>query len=93
MSFADSKRTKILTKIFGAMPAENVISKENYIKQMQEIGYVDVTLEDISEDVFPGFVRFLRGRGLGWWIFGTVMNLYYREGLRFVIISGTRPHI
>lgn len=93
MCFADSHRIKILTRVFGTVPAENVISKEDYIKQMQEIGYVDVILEDISDDVFPGFVRFLKDRGWGWWIFGAVMNVYYREGLRFVIVSGTRPHM
>ncbi|KAF5374894.1 hypothetical protein D9758_000223 [Tetrapyrgos nigripes] len=35
-----------------------------YIEQLERISFVDVTMEDISEDVFPGFVEFLKGRVL-----------------------------
>lgn len=73
------------------MPEANVISKNAYLDQMTEIGYVDITLEDIGEDVFPGFVQFLKSRQWGWWFFGWVLEEYCRAGARFVIVSGKKP--
>ena len=81
----------IVTKIFNPMPEANVISKNAYLDQMTEIGYVDITLEDIGEDVFPGFVQFLKSRQWGWWFFGWVLEEYCRAGARFVIVSGKKP--
>ena len=62
------------------------------MKNMQMLGYEDVQLEDISEDVFPGFTRFLKGRGGGWWVFGRWMEWWHKSaGARFVLVSGRRP--
>jgi len=63
---------------------------DRYVEQLKSIGYVNVTMDDISEDVFPGFVRFLKGRGIGWRTFGFVMGWLYSSGARFVIASGSR---
>jgi len=73
------------------IPRHNQISVEDYVDKMEEIGYVDVVLEDISSEVFPGFVGFLKSRGLGWWAFGSVVDWYSSTGARFVIVSGRRP--
>lgn len=72
------------------MPPENVVSAETYIRHMKEIGYVDVQLEDISEDLFPGFVKFLKGRGGGWFVFGCVVDWWAWMGARFVIVSAAK---
>jgi len=75
------------------MPRENAISTDEYARCLENLGYEDVFLEDISDGVFPGFVRFLKKRGLGWWVFAWVLNWYYRAGARFVLIGGSRPRI
>jgi len=58
---------------------------------MQEMGYVDVQMEDVSGDVFPGFTRFLKGRGGGWWVFGSLIGWWAGRGMRFVVVSGKKP--
>jgi hypothetical protein len=67
-----------------------MISTEQYVRDLEGIGYVDVTMEDLTADVFPGFVKFLRQRGGGWSIFGSVIGWYAGAGARFVIISGAK---
>ncbi|KAF8216165.1 S-adenosyl-L-methionine-dependent methyltransferase, partial [Mycena galopus ATCC 62051] len=71
----------------GVMPRENRISADEYVALMREIGFTEVELEDITADVFPGFVAFLATRGVGWWIFSVLFRLL---PLRFVIIRGNR---
>lgn len=87
----DSNTTFLLTSVLRMVPKQNVISAEDYVHAMSEIGYADVRLEDISEDVFPGFIKFLKSRGGGWWVFGIVMRWYTNTGVRFVIVSGSKP--
>ena len=72
------------------MPRENMITKEEYVRSMEILGYEDVQLEDISEDVFPGFAQFLSSRGLGWRLFGKGITLLYAGGVRFVLVHGRR---
>ncbi|KDR85051.1 hypothetical protein GALMADRAFT_315168 [Galerina marginata CBS 339.88] len=86
-----SRRTRILTQsVLKLMPVENLISAEDYVAQLKDIGYEDVRLEDITANVFPGFVRFLKSRGWGWWVFGWVIDWYTGAGARFVIVSGRK---
>ncbi|RDB28506.1 Erythromycin 3''-O-methyltransferase [Hypsizygus marmoreus] len=86
----ESPRIWLITSILGLMPKQNMVSKEGYITQMKEIGYTDVQLEDVTDDVFPGFINFLKSRGLGWKVFGLVIEWYAKTGARFVIVSGLR---
>ena len=86
-------RTKIVTSIARLMPSQNLVSDASYVASLKEIGYVDVTLEDITSDVFPYFIAFLKGRGIGWWIFGTSLQWYTSAGAKFVIVSGQKPAI
>jgi len=80
-----------LVRLSGLMVPSNMISTDQYVHEMEEMGYVDVQLEDISEDVFPGFTRFLKGRGGGWWMFANVMAWWAGKGMRFVVVSGQKP--
>jgi len=70
-----------------------MISTDQYVHEMQKIGYVDVQMDDISEDVFPGFTKFLKGRGGCWWVFGSIMAWWAGRGIRFVIVSGQKPGV
>ncbi|KAK7064173.1 hypothetical protein R3P38DRAFT_3382816 [Favolaschia claudopus] len=80
--------TRWVTAVLGAglMPRENMVSIDEYIAQMHEVGFTDIWLEDITQDVFPGFVAFLNGRGaIGWTIFSGLFNMFHRSGGRFVL--------
>ncbi|KAG7450462.1 uncharacterized protein BT62DRAFT_513521 [Guyanagaster necrorhizus] len=82
-----SLRTRVLLEILNMIPKENIVSLEEYEADMRNMGYVDVKLEDISDEVFPGFVRFLKRRGWGWRIFGRVVTEIAGRA-RFVVVSG-----
>jgi hypothetical protein len=83
-------QTWMITTIFGLMPEQNIVSPKDYVSLMEEIGYVDVQLRDITDDVFPGFVRFLKARGWAWWGFALVIDWCVGAGARFVIVSGAK---
>ncbi|KAF9531983.1 S-adenosyl-L-methionine-dependent methyltransferase [Crepidotus variabilis] len=82
--------TRFLTTLLRLMPTENKITIEEYEAQLREIGYTDVRVQDISQEVFPGFIRFLKSRKWGWWIFAWVLERYWKAGARFVIASGKK---
>ena len=73
------------------MARENMVSKNEYVRSMEAIGYEDIKMEDISDEVFPGFTGFLRKRGLLWSVFAGALNWLVRRGARFVIVSGRKP--
>jgi hypothetical protein len=81
---------RTLIRLFGVMPPENVVSAEEYVRDMEEMGYVDVRVEDISDDLFPGFGRFLKGRGGGWWVFGNLIGCLVWMGAQFIIVSAAK---
>lgn len=85
-----SLRTKIITSIVTVLPKHNRVSTDEYVQQMKAIGFSDVIMEDITDQVFPGFVRFLKSRGWAWWVFGVVVERYAGAGARFVIVSGCK---
>lgn len=74
------------------MPSPNVVTEEEYLRTMTGIGYENVTMDDISMHVFPGFIQFLRTRGMGWRLFTVVFKtLLVKNGARFVIVAGRKP--
>jgi len=82
----------LLLCVFRIIPRHNIATKEQYVRQMTEIGYEDVKLEDITACVFPGFREFLKQRGRMWAAFSGLVLWLEERGLRFVIIKGTRPN-
>lgn len=80
-----------LSTVMRAMPPANVQSKSEYIAVMEAIGYTDVTVEDITEDVFPGFARFLSAQKIAFRLLAKGIILLQAWGARFVIVKGTRP--
>lgn len=85
-----SLRVTLITRVLRLMPLHNVVSSDDYVSMMKEIGYIDVQLKDITSDVLPGFILFLKSRGQGWKVFGLMMEMYLNGGVRFVIVGGTR---
>jgi hypothetical protein len=85
-----SLKARTLMSVLRLMPKANMITAEQYIQSLKDIGYVDVALEDLSDDVFPGFQIFLKSRGLGWAMFATVIGWYYSIGTKFVIVGGSK---
>jgi SAM-dependent methyltransferase len=91
-SSVNTRRTRLITSIVKLIPRYNQISVEDYVDKMEQIGYIDVVLEDITPEVIPGFVVFLKSRGWGWWVSGSMMDWYLSNtGARVVIVSGRRP--
>ena len=81
-----------LLAITGMMPPSNVVIQQEYMCIMTELGYEDVTIEDITSHVFPGFMRFLKQRGLMWRLFVFIFNtVLVKNGATFVIITGRKP--
>lgn len=73
------------------VPKDNVISTQEYLSQLSDIGFKDVEVEDISNDVFPAFIEFLCNRGIGWGAFGLGMQvLVGAGGMRFVVVTATK---
>ncbi|CAE6520544.1 unnamed protein product [Rhizoctonia solani] len=76
--------------IFSIHPA-NMTTIQGYKDTMERLGYQNVTIEDISSSVFPGFTRFLQKRGVGWWIFARMIMVWWKiGGARFIIANGER---
>jgi hypothetical protein len=83
--------TLFLSGVLHVMPRSNVVTKEQYVQQMHEIGYRDVEVEDITPFVFPGFRNFLKQRGNVGSVFARLMGWLQGQGLCFVVIKGGKP--
>ena len=68
-----------------------MVTKEQYVQQMYEIGYENIRVEDITPFVFPGFRSFLRRRGILGSSFAGIMGWLQAQGLCFVVIEGRKP--
>lgn len=79
----------LITLLF--VPSENVEGWHEYRERMTQIGFTDIELEDITGQVFPGFVSFLETRSLGWRMFARVFATFITPSSRFVLISAMRP--
>ena len=77
--------------LLGVMPTANIMTGQEYRRAMEKIGYIDVTLVDISDDVFPGFMHFLSKRGLLWKLFVGLFGMLVKGGARYVLVTGQKP--
>jgi hypothetical protein len=75
------------------MPGSNAISRLEYLRQLHDIGFTDVVIEDVSDNVFQPFTSFLRQKGGGWAVFGAFIAFFARCGARFVIIRATKSAV
>jgi SAM-dependent methyltransferase len=89
-----SPQTSALNHIFRyimPIPPENLITPLEYHDMFQSLGYDCIVVEDISNDVFPGFARFLSSQGVLWRAFAFIVTLWYRSGGTYVLVSARRP--
>jgi SAM-dependent methyltransferase len=84
-------RTRVTTSILRMMPISNRISVKEYRQGMEAAGYIDVTIENITNDVFPAFISFLKGQGMKWWLFAFIFQIYTSSGAQYVVVSGRKP--
>ena len=82
----------LLSLVLRLMPQRNIVTKRAYVQGMEEMGYVDVQLEDITEDVFPGFCEFLEQQELGFRLLAKAVRLLQGWKGRFVLITGEKPN-
>ncbi|KAI9018253.1 S-adenosyl-L-methionine-dependent methyltransferase [Hyaloraphidium curvatum] len=89
------------------LPYENLWDgPREYEERLRRIGFAEVRAEDISEDVFPGFVRFLDRFAEAWSPSGfeerlevlyfaavreLIRFLHQKRVLAFVLVSGRKP--
>ncbi|KAH6917326.1 hypothetical protein BKA70DRAFT_1395150 [Coprinopsis sp. MPI-PUGE-AT-0042] len=85
-------RTRVTTSLLRMMPLSNRISVDEYRQQMEATGYTDVSIEDITADVFPAFISFLKRQSLTWWLFGSVLQIYTSSGAQYLRASILLPH-
>ncbi|KAF8680355.1 TRAPP complex subunit trs31 [Rhizoctonia solani] len=75
--------------ILFSINSANMITMQEYKETMERLRYENVIIEDISVSVFPGFIGFLQKRGVGWWVFTRMVNVWWKIcGARFIIASG-----
>lgn len=82
-----------------SVPPRNIVPISKLAATLLELGYEDVTIEDITDDVFPGFAVFLSGRKeLSWKIMGRLVRWWSGGGdgngrglLRFVVVTARKP--
>ncbi|KAJ3233322.1 hypothetical protein HDU78_006531 [Chytriomyces hyalinus] len=63
VSFLD----KLFLRIFCAnasVPMENLVALKDYRKQIEQAGFVDIEIEDVTHQVFPGLLQFVRRQGV-----------------------------
>lgn len=75
-----------------SVPTANIIPISSMADILAQIGFVDIEIVDISSDVYPGFSRFLSGRGKTWRLMASVATWWHRRGLlRFCIVQARKP--
>ncbi|EFI28624.1 methyltransferase [Coprinopsis cinerea okayama7 len=72
----DTFKTRLVTSLLRMMPLCNRVSLEEYQLHMQQTGYEEVEVEDITADVFSPFIAFLKTQGFGWWTFAVMLDVY-----------------
>lgn len=87
---------RLLSLVLG-VPLPNLVSRpgtlQGYKAELEEMGYVDVRLEDWSKAVWPGFARDLNARRGLWAMIGSVVRRAEATGWRFVVVRARRdPH-
>ncbi len=84
-----AKLSRVIAFVLG-IPSINLVSREAYRESLERIGFDDISIEDISPSVYPGFTAFLRTRGFVWALFAHIVSGWYKGGGRFVVISAVR---
>lgn len=78
-----------------SVPSSNIIPLSSLGASMVKLGYEDIEIDDITEDVFPGFASFLSGRDeLSWRMMGKLVRWWSGGGrglLRFVVVKASKP--
>jgi len=82
--------TKAFRTLVRWVPGCNRLSAKEYGAQMERAGYVDISIQDVSEHVFPGFLAFLRDQGVWWRMMGFMLRTYASADVRFVIAAGSK---
>ncbi|KZW01955.1 hypothetical protein EXIGLDRAFT_665659 [Exidia glandulosa HHB12029] len=82
---------RVLLSVLVGVRLANMCTPHDYAATLRQIGYVDVQVEDISAQVFPGFISFLQSKGGAWKVFALMPTLWTRWGGRFVLVSARKP--
>ncbi|KAG8984606.1 hypothetical protein FRB90_005203 [Tulasnella sp. 427] len=81
------------------IPWDSMVSRSDYVSQLQGLGFVNVDVEDITQDVFPHLIGFLKNEtsgspklGRAWWIMGEVFRIWWKScGGIYIIAKAEKP--
>jgi microcystin synthetase protein McyJ len=59
---AKSGRANVFARRYGHIPEANLYDREEYPRRLSALGFVDVVLKSIRQDVFPGMANYSRQR-------------------------------
>jgi hypothetical protein len=83
----------ILPTVVG-VPARNLMQRpkdlEEYKEQLLKIGYEEVEIEEWTDDVFPGFSKFLKSRGGSWPLVGRGVDWAFNGGWRYLAVRAKK---
>lgn len=85
-----SKTTAKLWANALSVPSSNLITLSQYRAQLERIGYTDIAVVDVSDNVFPGFIAFLSTRGVLWKLFAGTLRRWWTFGGRFVLVTACK---
>jgi microcystin synthetase protein McyJ len=60
-----SGRANAFVRRYGHIPEANLYDREEYSRRLSAVGFGDVLLESIRQDVFPGMANYTRQRVVG----------------------------
>jgi SAM-dependent methyltransferase len=84
----------VLPTLVG-VPTRNLVSRpdsiEKYTEQLSRIGYTNVRVEDWTQEVFPGFAKFLRSKGGPWTLVARGAEWANARGWKFYAVRAERP--
>jgi hypothetical protein len=80
---------------FLSVPSRNILNRPRdlaaYQAQLEGMGYVNVTVEDWSDGVWPGFSRNLQGQGGIWKWVGKLVSIAESNGWKYIGVRAERP--
>lgn len=79
----------VLSALVGVR-LSNMLTPDEYAATLRRIGYDDVQVDDISSNVFPGFISFLQSRGGAWRLFSYMPKMWAASGGRFVLVRARK---
>lgn len=85
---------QLILPFMTGVPRRNFVSRpknlDEYKEQLLRIGYDTVEIVDWTQDVYPGFAKFLKSRDKAWPIIGRWVSWAESKGWKYIAVRATR---